>query len=241
MNPALAQLFKSNPALAMAILGGGGFGAMNAQNMSAMGGIGDNLAKAVGSMGPDKSKIEAMNAAAAAQPQDAPVDAMGAAVAPPVMHQAPPPGINIPASYDAMGNVTQPAAGLLTPPTNIEPGQHSARAEEGPGYMRPPMMDAIPRNEDGPGYGRPANPNAMRQKPMGNAAPQPANVPLPPRRPDDLKPQGPWGANPFKAAWADGVQGGSWGAPDDRFVGAFANAAMPPQRGLLWPFGGGSN
>lgn len=233
MNPALAQLFKSNPALAMAILGGGGFGAMNAQNMSAMGGIGDNLAKAVGSMGPDKSKIEAMNAAAAAQPQDAPVDAMGAAVAPPVMHQAPPPGINIPASYDAMGNVTQPAAGLLAPPMNIEPGQHSERAEAGPGYGRP---------QPDPGQAQRFRPMpAAPVKPMGNAAPQPANVPLPPRRPDDLKPQGPWGPNPGKAAWADGVQGGSWGAPDDRFVGAFANAAMPPQRGLLWPFGGGSN
>jgi hypothetical protein len=155
-----------------------------------------------------------------------------------------------------MGNMTVAGTGhgLLGP---AQGGFNPAMAGPRPGMDDPnaltPAMrpEPIPRNEDGPGYGRP-DANRMGAKPKPMAAPaQPgpgqlqlspangggmANVPMPPNSADRPKAEGPWGANPFKAAWADGVQGGSWGAPDDRFVGAFANAAMPAQRGLLWPF-----
>lgn len=127
----------------------------------------------------------------------------------------------------------------MSPAVDIQPGQHSDRAEN-PFYGR--------RQPDNPGDAqrfRPmpsantgnAKPMAPPQKPMFDPANngKPMDVPLPPQRPDAAKP-GPWGADPFKAAWADGVQGGGWGAPDDRYVGAFANATMPAQKGLLWPF-----
>lgn len=67
------------------------------------------------------------------------------------------------------------------------------------------------------------NPNGV-SKPVANYAALSSPQPAPQQQP------GPWGENPTQAAWAGGVQGGNYGAPDDRFVGAFANAyANTPQ------------
>lgn len=151
---------------------------------------------------------------------------------------------------DPMGNmmVAGTGNGLLGAPAT---GFNPAFAGPAPGMDDPNAMTPAMRINptDDPNALTPALPaKRPAAKPMA-AAPKPpagrlnlsqangggtAPIPTPPTgRPGT---EGPWGPNPTKAAWADGVQGGSWGAPDDRFVGAFANAAMPAQRGLLWPF-----
>lgn len=148
---------------------------------------------------------------------------------------------------DPMGNMTVAGTGygLLGP---AQGGFNPAMAGPRPGMDDPnaltPAYRPDPTNDPNaltPAL--PGKPNRMGAKPTPPQKPmfdpanngKPMNVPLPPQRPDAAKP-GPWGADPFKAAWADGVQGGGWGAPDDRYVGAFANANMPAQKGLLWPF-----
>lgn len=292
MNPSIAQLMKSNPALAYALLGGG-VGTTAVQGMNAQSDMLENIKRnlqgAVGAMSPSKEKLDALNASAGqAVPQTGNVN-LGRAI---VDTFSPDPAklAALNAGGDVGVNAIPPASAPYNPAMAADPNAMSAMDKvkmmfgmNGGGVANNPMPSHAEMTADPMGnmmvagtgnglLGAPAtgfnsafagpapgmdDPNAMtpamrpdpgqaqRFRPMpgaqggGGRAPansgKPANVPLPPNSADRPKP-GPWGPNPMEAAWAGGVQGGSWGAPDDRYTGAFANAAMPPQRGLLWPF-----
>lgn len=98
-----------------------------------------------------------------------------------------------------------------------------ARASDAPTDIGSPAGNmAFPHNIP-PQAQMPAPAPARQSRPMA--------APMPPRRSDVLGTTGgesaasSYGGNPFRAAWSDGLQGGTYGAPDDRYVGAFAQAA----------------
>lgn len=86
------------------------------------------------------------------------------------------------------------------------------------------MIDPLTRQPIMPPNGLTApapNLQALQQPPQPNTAAMAQGVPAP------QKP-GPWGADPFKPMWGNGPGDGSYGAPNDNLVGAFASAS-PPQ------------